>query len=50
MGVISTQGFVFRLVANDVQLDLFDDEDILISFLNEYYIVNPDSIPDVEFY
>jgi hypothetical protein len=31
MGVISTQGFVFRLVANDVQLDLFDDEDILIS-------------------
>ena len=31
MGVISTQGFVFRLVANDVQLDLFDDEDIVIS-------------------
>ena len=31
MGVISTQGFVFRLVANDVQLDLFDDEEIFIS-------------------
>ena len=32
MGVISTQGFVFRLIANnDTQLDLFDDEEILIS-------------------
>ena len=26
------------------------DEDELISFLNEYYIINPSSIPDVEFY
>ena len=26
------------------------DEDELISFLNEYYIVNPDSIPQPEFY
>ena len=32
----------------EVKIEL--DEDILISFLNEYYIVNPDSIPDVEFY
>ena len=31
MGVISTQGFTFRLVANDVELDLFADEDILLS-------------------
>ena len=32
MGIISTQGFVFRLIANnDTQLDLFDDEEILIS-------------------
>jgi hypothetical protein len=32
MGVISTQGFVFRLIANnDTQLDLFDDEEISIS-------------------
>jgi len=31
MGVISTQGFLFRLIANDVQLDLFDDEDIFLS-------------------
>ena len=32
MGVISTQGFAFRLVANnDTQLDLFDDEEIMIS-------------------
>ena len=31
MGVTSTQGFSFKLVANDVQLDLFDDEDILVS-------------------
>ena len=32
----------------EVKIEL--DEDILTSFLNEYYIVNPDSIPDVEFY
>lgn len=31
MGVISTQSFTFRLVANDQQLDLFADEDILLS-------------------
>ena len=31
MGVTSTQGFVFKLIANGTQLDLFDDEDILIS-------------------
>lgn len=26
------------------------DQDELMSFLNEYYIVNPDSIPNSEFY
>ena len=31
MGVTSTQGFVFRLVANETQLDLFEDEDYLVS-------------------
>jgi hypothetical protein len=31
MGIISTQGFVGRLVANGQQLDLFDDEEILLS-------------------
>jgi hypothetical protein len=31
MGVTSTQGFLFRLVANGTQLDLFHDEDYLIS-------------------
>ena len=31
MGIISTQGFTFRLVANGTQLDLFDDEDIQLS-------------------
>ena len=31
MGIISTQGFTFRLIANDVELDLFADEDYLIS-------------------
>lgn len=31
MGVISTQAFTFRLVANDTQLDIFDDEDIQLS-------------------
>jgi hypothetical protein len=31
MGVISTQGFKFKLVANGTQLDLFKDEDIKLS-------------------
>jgi hypothetical protein len=31
MGIISTQAFTFRLIANGTQLDLFDDEDILLS-------------------
>ena len=31
MSIISTQAFTFRLVANDTQLDTFDDEDILLS-------------------
>jgi hypothetical protein len=31
MGIISTQGFTFRLIANGTQLDLFDDEDIQLS-------------------
>jgi hypothetical protein len=31
MGVISTQGFSFKLIANGEQLDLFADEDIFVS-------------------
>jgi hypothetical protein len=31
MSVISTQGFTFRLIANGTQLDLFADEDYLVS-------------------
>ena len=31
MGIISTQAFTFRLVADGTQLDLFDDEDIKLS-------------------
>jgi len=31
MGVTSTQGFAFKLVANGTQLDLFDDEEIFLS-------------------
>lgn len=31
MGIISTQAFTFRLIANGQQLDTFDDEDILLS-------------------
>ena len=31
MGVTSTQSFTFRLIANGVELDLFNDEDILLS-------------------
>ena len=46
----------FDFFDDDLEDELFEetkielDEDILISFLNEYYIVNPDSIPDPEFY
>lgn len=31
MGIISTQSFKFRLVANGTQLDIFEDEDIKLS-------------------
>jgi hypothetical protein len=31
MGIISTQAFTFRLVANGTQLDIFEDEDIKLS-------------------
>jgi hypothetical protein len=31
MGIISTQAFTFRLIANGTQLDIFDDEDIKVS-------------------
>ena len=31
MGIQSTQGMLFKLVANDVDLDLFDDEEIKVS-------------------
>jgi len=31
MGIISTQAFTFRLIANGQQLDTFDDEDIQLS-------------------
>ena len=59
--VIESYGFdliteSFDFFDDDLEDDSFEetkielDEDILISFLNEYYIVNPDSIPDAEFY
>jgi hypothetical protein len=59
--VIESYGFdliteSFDFFDDDLEEDSYEevkielDEDILISFLNEYYIVNPDSIPDVEFY
>ena len=31
MGIVSTQAFTFRLIANGQQLDVFSDEDILLS-------------------
>ncbi len=31
MGIVSTQSFTFRLIANGQQLDLFNDEDITLS-------------------
>ena len=59
--VIESYGFdliaeSFDFFDDDIEDDLFEetiielDEDILITFLNEYYIVNPDSIPGPEFY
>jgi hypothetical protein len=59
--VIESYGFdliteSFDFFDDDLEDDLFEetkielDEDILISFLNEYYIVNPSSIPGPEFY
>jgi hypothetical protein len=59
--IIESYGFdliteSFDFFDDDLEDDLFEetkielDEDILISFLNEYYIVNPSSIPNPEFY
>ena len=59
--VIESYGFdliaeSFDFFDDDIEDDLFEetiielDEDILITFLNEYYIVNPSSIPNPEFY
>ena len=59
--VIESYGFdliteSFDFFDDDLEDDLFEetkielDEDILITFLNEYYIVNPSSIHNPEFY
>jgi hypothetical protein len=59
--VVESYGFdliteSFDFFDDDLEDDLFEetkielDEDILITFLNEYYIVNPSSIPGPEFY
>ena len=59
--VIESYGFdliteSFDFFDDDLEDDLFEetkielDEDILITFLNEYYIVNPSLIPNPEFY
>jgi len=32
------------------EFDIYLDEDEVISFLNEYYMVNPDLLPDSELY
>jgi hypothetical protein len=59
--IIESYGFdliteSFDFFDDDLEDDLFEetkielDEDILITFLNEYYIVNPSSIPNPEFY
>jgi hypothetical protein len=53
----------FELIKEELNLfedddDFFDDfedfvsidEDLLLSYLNEYYIVNPDKLPKVEFF
>ena len=59
--VIESYGFdliteSFDFFDDDLEDDLFEetkielDEDILISFLNEYYIVNPKSLPNSELF
>jgi hypothetical protein len=59
--VIESYGFdliteSFDFFDDDLEDDLFEetkielDEDILITILNEYYIVNPSLIPNPEFY
>lgn len=60
--VVESYGFdliteSFDFFDDDIEEDSYDDEekieldeDELMSFLNEYYIVNPDSVPQPEFY
>jgi hypothetical protein len=40
--------FEDEVIENEEKIEL--DEDELISFLNEYYTINPDSLPKAEFY
>ena len=41
----------YDLVSQDFDLfDDIDDEDELIAFLNEYYLVNPSSLPKASFF
>jgi hypothetical protein len=58
--LVEEYGFELETISFDFIEDEFDDieeepkieldEDELISFLNEYYTVNPNSIPKSEFY
>jgi hypothetical protein len=59
--VVESYGFdliteSFDFFDDDLEDDSYEeekielDEDELMSFLNEYYIVNPNSIPNPEFY
>ena len=59
--VVESYGFdliteSFDFFDDDLEDDLYEevkielDEDILISFLNEYYIVNPKSLPNSELF
>lgn len=60
--VVESYGFnlvteSFDFFADDLDEEIYEDnekieldEDELITFLNEYYIVNPNSMPEPEFY
>ena len=45
----SSTSVVGREVEEDVDVDYINDEDNLISFLNEYYVVYPKKIPKAEY-
>ena len=52
LGFYYLRGLIFEEEDFEIEDDEFEsvDEEILISYLNEYYVVNPDRLPSSELF